>query len=322
LVETHVINPSDSPMLVSILIDNYNYDRFLCDAIDSALGQTYPHVEVVVTDDGSTDDSRAIIAGYGDRIVPVYKENGGQPSAFNAGFIACRGDLICFLDADDVFHEDKVAELVAFARKKTRTVTDVHIYDKVECIDGDGNPLDVPPPLPYRSHPANMYQYAKKYGYVPFLSSPTSGIAITRSLAERLFPLPSVGGSADDYLVRGALLIGEVHGINKVLTKYRIHGKNRWYTNRPQRSEELFSVEKAYLNAKLIASGRQPTISFFESTLARDYYLYHRSRKGLVRLAFTMLRQRPGLAIVAFAVKTLFFALFLPKRPSSQPNRE
>src|SRR5215213_900396 len=93
--------------LVSVIIDNYNYGRFLREAIDSALGQTYPRVEVIVVDDGSTDDSRAVIAAYGDRVVPVLKENGGQASAFNAGFAASRGELICFLDADDTFMPEK-----------------------------------------------------------------------------------------------------------------------------------------------------------------------------------------------------------------------
>src|SRR5207248_11792671 len=84
--------------LVSILINNYNYGRFLRDAIDSALRQTYTNTEVIVVDDGSTDDSRQIIAGYGSRIVPVLKENGVQASAFNAGFAASKGQWICFLD--------------------------------------------------------------------------------------------------------------------------------------------------------------------------------------------------------------------------------
>jgi len=76
---------------VSIIIDNYNYGRFLGEAIDSALAQTYPHVEVIVVDDGSTDNSREVIAKYGDRIIPVLKENGGQASAFNAGLLRPRG---------------------------------------------------------------------------------------------------------------------------------------------------------------------------------------------------------------------------------------
>src|ERR671933_952190 len=98
--------------LVSIAINNYNYARFLPQAIDSALNQTYPNVEVVVVDDGSTDNSREIIASYGSKIIPGLKENGGQASAFNAGFAASRGDVICFLDSDDAFLPEKVAEVI------------------------------------------------------------------------------------------------------------------------------------------------------------------------------------------------------------------
>jgi glycosyltransferase involved in cell wall biosynthesis len=62
--------------LVSIVVNNFNYERFLREAIDSALAQTYAPVEVVVVDDGSTDSSRDIIASYGDRLIPVLKANG------------------------------------------------------------------------------------------------------------------------------------------------------------------------------------------------------------------------------------------------------
>ena len=86
---------------VSVIVNNYNYGRFLGDAIDSALAQTYTPLEVLVVDDGSTDESREVIASYGDRIIPVLKENGGQASAFNAGYATSQGDAVIFVDADD-----------------------------------------------------------------------------------------------------------------------------------------------------------------------------------------------------------------------------
>src|SRR4051812_487104 len=84
--------------LVSVVVNNHDYGRFLAEAIDSALGQTYLHTEVIVVDDGSTDDSREIIAGYGSRVTAVLKENGGQASAFNAAFRELRGEVVLFLD--------------------------------------------------------------------------------------------------------------------------------------------------------------------------------------------------------------------------------
>src|SRR6266404_3476760 len=88
--------------LASIIINNYNYARFLREAVDSALNQTYRNTEVIVVDDGSTDGSREIIASYSHRIIPLLKRNGGQNSALNAGFSLSRGDVVLFLDSDDV----------------------------------------------------------------------------------------------------------------------------------------------------------------------------------------------------------------------------
>ena len=90
------------PRSASIIISSYNYGRFLSEAIESALSQTYAPTEVIVVDDGSTDHSRDIIASYGDRITPLLKENGGQASAFNSGFRVSRGEVIFFLDSDDL----------------------------------------------------------------------------------------------------------------------------------------------------------------------------------------------------------------------------
>ncbi len=93
---------TDTP-LVSVIIDNYNYGRFLGAAIDSALNQTYPHIEVIVVDDGSTDDSRDVISLYGEQILPIFKDDGGQGSALNTGFKASGGEFIQFLDSDDYY---------------------------------------------------------------------------------------------------------------------------------------------------------------------------------------------------------------------------
>jgi glycosyltransferase involved in cell wall biosynthesis len=98
---------------VTVVINNFNYGRYLASAIDSALHQTYPRIEVIVVDDGSTDESRAVIAAYQDRVIPVLKENGGQASAFNAGFAHAQGDLLIFLDSDDILLPHVVEQVVA-----------------------------------------------------------------------------------------------------------------------------------------------------------------------------------------------------------------
>jgi glycosyltransferase involved in cell wall biosynthesis len=88
--------------LVSVIVGNYNYAAYVGEAIESVLAQTHPRVEVIVVDDGSTDGSRAVIERYGDRVRALFKPNAGQGSVYNAGFRMAQGELVLFLDSDDV----------------------------------------------------------------------------------------------------------------------------------------------------------------------------------------------------------------------------
>src|SRR3954470_14903411 len=97
----------------AIVINNFNYARFLHEAIESALGQTWPNTEVIVVDDGSTDESREGVNRYKDQVSAVFKPNGGQGSAYNAGWAASHGDILCFLDADDTLFPDAMESAVS-----------------------------------------------------------------------------------------------------------------------------------------------------------------------------------------------------------------
>ena len=88
---------------VSIIVVNYNNERFLAAAIDSALAQDHPHCEVIVVDDCSTDNSRAIIGCYGPRITSVLRDaNGHQLAALNSAWPLARYPILIFLDSDDL----------------------------------------------------------------------------------------------------------------------------------------------------------------------------------------------------------------------------
>ncbi len=219
--------------LASILINNYNYGHFLRDAIDSALNQTYPHREVLVVDDGSTDNSREIIASYGDRIVPVLKENGGQASAFNAGFAASRGDIICFLDADDFCLPEKLQEVVegfgdrsdlgwCFHRLKFVDVRETDI--RQVYADGQveiGN-------TERREHDLRSQIKRGRITDKTFLYTSTSGLCFTRSLLEQILPMPLAEKHLlnDSYLIFTSLGLSKGFVLKKQLGLYRIHGNN------------------------------------------------------------------------------------------------
>jgi glycosyltransferase involved in cell wall biosynthesis len=98
---------------VSLVIATFNHGRLLPEALDSAIGQTLEGVEIVVVDDGSTDDTPAVLARYGDRIRVVHQSNRGLAAARNTGLAAARGAYVSFLDADDVLMPTKLAEQIA-----------------------------------------------------------------------------------------------------------------------------------------------------------------------------------------------------------------
>ena len=104
------------PGLVSVVIPTYNRARTLRGAIESVLSQTYASVEVIVVDDGSSDDTRAVAMSYGPRVRYVWQQNGGVSAARNTGFSAARGEFIALLDSDDEFLPWKVAAQVAVMR--------------------------------------------------------------------------------------------------------------------------------------------------------------------------------------------------------------
>ena len=99
--------PEEAP-LVSVIIPAYNCARFIREAVDSALAQDYVALEVIVVDDGSTDDTGAILASYGDRIRLLSQPNRGCAAARNAGIALARGRYVAFLDGDDVWWPSKI----------------------------------------------------------------------------------------------------------------------------------------------------------------------------------------------------------------------
>ena len=201
--------------LVSIIISNYNYARFLKQAVDSALGQTHPEVEVIVVDDGSTDNSREIIAQYGERVVPVFKANGGMISALNAAFPLNHGEVICFLDADDALLPEAM--------------------EKVVPLFGDPRVAEVDWPLRVVDHT----------GVPTGKVVPKSGHAWSRDALEQLFPLPEEERryGVDGYLWTIVPMLGRVEEMGEPLGFYRWHGEN-WFAGRSLEERVRIGVEE------------------------------------------------------------------------------
>lgn len=215
---------NDRP-LVSIIINNYNYGRFLGKAIDSALNQTYPYIEVVVVDDGSTDNSQEIIASYEEQIISVLKENGGQASAFNAGFTTSSGEIICLLDSDDLFLSEKVAEVVNVFMEHQDIGWCFHHLRFVD--DNTGAVIQLSSENGSRTCD---FRTDLKKGKLPFSLPATSGLCFARSLLRLILPMPVASGItlSDQYLKIGALALSQGYFLDKKLGVVRVHNSNRY----------------------------------------------------------------------------------------------
>ncbi len=216
-------------LTVSIIVTNYNYARFLGDALDSARAQTRAPLEIIVVDDGSTDDSPRVIQEYADQIRALYKSNGGQASAFNAGFAASVGEIVIFLDADDVLLPDTLERVTrAFAQNPNA----VKVQWRVELMSAEGAPINktIPPAycrLPNGDLRRRVLTFPDDVPYPP-----TSGHAFRRALLEKILPMPegAYRVCADYYLSNLPPLYGQVVWLDGIGARYRVHGANHDYS--------------------------------------------------------------------------------------------
>jgi glycosyltransferase involved in cell wall biosynthesis len=209
--------------LVTILINNYNYGRFLTQAIDSALAQSYPNLQIIVVDDGSTDNSRELIRRYGDRITPIFKVNGGQASALNAGFSASTGSWLVLLDSDDLFVSSKVQTLMSYAKAFPLAGLIAHNFD---YCDEEGNATVFSRPTATVVRLLDDRAKARRGKFSTYLP-PTSALALRRDTASKIFLLPEdITISADNFIQMAGLALTPVLLIPELLAIQRIHSKN------------------------------------------------------------------------------------------------
>ncbi|MGI8640395.1 MAG: glycosyltransferase family 2 protein [Pyrinomonadaceae bacterium] len=128
-----------SPILVSVIIPNYNKGHYLAEAINSALAQTYRDTEIIVIDDGSTDNSDEVLRSYGKQIKWFKQKNSGVSHARNRGIKESQGEYLAFLDSDDLWQPTKLEKQVALLDANS----DIGLcYVGVERIDEDSKSLN------------------------------------------------------------------------------------------------------------------------------------------------------------------------------------
>jgi glycosyltransferase involved in cell wall biosynthesis len=210
-------------MKLSIIIANYNYRDFVGAAISSALAVEWPDKEVIVVDDASTDDSRSVIDAFRGKVAAYFRPKSYQLGAHVFGFEQSSGDVIIFLDADDLLQPDVMLEVANVWRPGVSKV-----QYRMNVIDATGAQLGtaIPqfPPVDDTEKLRRTFLRTMTYA-----TPPGSGNAYSRDFVRNAFAMaPSTIPESDAVLVILAPMMGDVLTIGKPLARYRIHATNTW----------------------------------------------------------------------------------------------
>jgi glycosyltransferase involved in cell wall biosynthesis len=219
--------------LITVVITTYNYGRYVEQAIDSVVSQDFPQeqVQIVVVDDGSTDDTAERVKKYGARVEYFRQANEGQASALNLGISKARGEILALLDADDLFLPGKLAR-VAEAFERNPAVGMVY-HPMQEWHMQSGERRDSKHPLVSGDVHKELDRF---FFYIPH---PTSCVAFRRKCLHPLLPIPEeIRMLADGYLVTLFPFVSPILALPEVLVVYRIHGANQYFADEHRMSAE------------------------------------------------------------------------------------
>jgi glycosyltransferase involved in cell wall biosynthesis len=227
---------------LSVIVDNYNYGDFVGAAIESALAQE-EEVEVVVVDDGSSDASRAVIESFGDDVITVFQENAGQAAAFNSGFAASSGEVVAFLDADDLLAPGAAAAICEVFENPAVAKLHWSLHE----VDRQGNETGALRPETLMPT-GDLRPRVIEHGPLAHSNPPTSGNAFSRRVLEQMLPMPEADYRicADAYLVMLASIYGEVRRSLVPLSFWRRHGDNRYNGTRETLVERVLADLRRY----------------------------------------------------------------------------
>jgi len=261
--------------LVSILVNNFNYGQYVETAIRSALAQDYILIEVIVVDDGSTDDSRERISKFGRQVTAIFKDNAGQASALNLGIAEAHGEFILILDSDDYLLPSAVSVCV-----RSFPQGYAHIYFHLNAVDSAGNPdPKLNSAIPFVEFDGNAIAAVAKGSAFP--ATVTTANFFRTSILKTIVPIPERDWRicADNYLSIMSATHGPIRSIKETLGAYRLHGANSWmshgclYTDRRRLG---LQINNHLRGIKLLAvSCSSVGLNYPAAELGDDFWLLH-----------------------------------------------
>ncbi|MBI4679544.1 MAG: glycosyltransferase family 2 protein [Elusimicrobia bacterium] len=302
---------------VSVVIDNYNYGRFLGQAVESVLDQDFKgEVECIVVDDGSTDESRRVLASFGGRVRAVLQANQGQAMAFNNGFAAATGEFVGLLDADDYWRPTKLSRVIPLFEDAGVGVVEHFLQD----VDARG--ADLPQYFPL---------WPPSYSLDDFLDrrvelGATSGLVFRKTVLDQVLPIPKgMSYYFDDLLVVKSLLLSRLVNLPERLGLRRLHDSNLCAAGRQYgspRNLELDMRMRDLFNSEIDPLLARRNLRRTDRYLAEEELEYMRRRillhmlRGERGRAFNewlgMLRKHGGRRLGLFRCATCLAALVSP----------
>ena len=249
---------------VSVIIPNYNYAQYVGDAIESVMAQTYKDFELIVVDNGSTDNSRLVLEGYEKKYAPqlkvVFQENRGQAGSRNRGIKESKGDLIAFLDADDVWMPNKLEEQVELFDDQEIGL----VYSSYWIADEKLNRIRVQK-AKYRGDILPLFATC---GSEALVDGGESNVVIRRKCIEVVGDFDEeLDGSTGWDLYRRVASCYKIDYVDTPLMIYRNHGNNLTIRNKEMYKQIRLQVTK-----------------MFEDPLSSS--IWHLKKKGLAQMHF------------------------------------
>ncbi len=249
-------------MRASVLINNYNYKPYVARAISSCLNQTYPDVEVILYDDGSTDGSLEVIREFSDKIQIIARPNHkrghcwNQINAVNEAFKLSTGEVIFLLDSDDWFFPDKIEKVMEVFRKQPGLAGVQHPFRLVNEEDEFIKKLKRP--IFSEVDILSAIYHTKRQD---FYFTQTSGLCFSRSFLQQALPIQEDGLdliAVDIRLSRMALFAGPVITLRDKLAAYRIHTKNHSSALKDKQYYQAYNTQNIEFFNRLARANNKP----------------------------------------------------------------
>ncbi|MDQ3089309.1 MAG: glycosyltransferase, partial [Acidobacteriota bacterium] len=271
---------------VSVIIPTYNYAHFIGEAIESILAQTFPLSEIIVVDDGSTDNTEQIVAKYGNKVRYIKQENSGVCAARNFGVKNSSGDFIAFFDADDICFPAKIEKQMAKFAEDAKIGL---VHCGMREFDLQGNTI-------------RYHLEGRKEGWIadeilllmPVITASGSSIMVSREAFNAVggFDTNLTVGEDWDFCYRVARKF-KVGFVPEILVDYRYHGKNTHLNLMKMERSMKIAFEKAFdTDDEKILRLRQKSYGNFYKTLAGSYFTAGNYQR-FIRYSLKSLRLMP-----------------------------